>query len=96
MSGFKGKAETSLPGCWVVDPVPGGPLATAAIMCLNNLSIDGRGSAESLGVFESQPSGDNIGPNNPPRRHVRPAVKLMLASVVRAIVKDGQSNELTD
>lgn len=49
-----------------------------------------------FGRLESQPSGDNIGPNNPPRKHARPAVKLMLASAVQAIVKEVQSDELTD
>ncbi|TNM88220.1 hypothetical protein fugu_006441 [Takifugu bimaculatus] len=96
MSGFKGKSEASLPGCWIVEPVPRGPEATAAITCSNNLSIDGRGSAESLGVLNLSPSGDNIGPNNPPRRHVRPAFKPVLASVVRAIVEDRRNDELTD
>lgn len=47
-------------GLWI--SVPGGPLATAAIMCSNSLSIDGRGSAESLGVLNLSPVETILGP----------------------------------
>lgn len=67
-------------------------------MCSNNLSIDGRGCAESLGVLNFSPVETTLGPRILPGGiNAQPADvgHRAIDAVVGAIVKNGQSDELT-